>query len=128
MTCPPSRRTFLRLSCVPVVASAGCLGVLNTADIQDLRLANETGRAITVTTTVTRVSDGESVFTDTTGIQDDGDHSYRNPIREAGLFEIGTAVEDGLENTYEWDAPADEAYGLIVHLLPDEIGFSETVV
>lgn len=128
MTFPPSRRTFLRLSSVPVVASAGCLGIFNTGDIQDLLLANETGRDITVTTTVTRVADGEDVFADTTGIADDKRHSYRNPVREAGLFEIGIAVEDGLENTYQWDAPADEAYGLIVHLLPDEIGFSETVV
>lgn len=107
-----------------VLSTAGCLSL---SDIEDLRLFNNFERDVTVTTSVIRVSDGEKVFSDTTTITQDESQSYQNPVREEGLFEIRVAVENGPKNTYEWDAPADEAHGLTVHLSPDEVSFGRVV-
>lgn len=123
----PSRRRFLHLSGLVAVSSAGCLGVFSNADMADLRLNNGTSGEITVTTTITRSSDGEELLSDTVTLQADGVHQYRDPIQEEGTYQIHVSVEGGDENLYEWDAPADEAAGLHISITDDGIGFSEVI-
>lgn len=97
------------------------------ADLADLHLFNVVGREVTVTTQIDRVDGGETVFSDTATIPPDGEHRYRNPVRETGSVRIRVAVRDGPEGTDEWDAPADESYGLTVHLSADEVSFGRVV-
>lgn len=97
------------------------------SDLPDLEYINNTTREVTVTTTILRVADEKTVFSDTTTIAADETHSYRDPIREEGRFKIQVTVEDGAENSYEWDAPADESYGLTVWISRDSIEFGELV-
>lgn len=120
----PSRRTFLQMASATVVASAGCLDL---SDLPDLEYHNNTGQEITVTTIIKRVADAEPIFSDTTTVKQDETHRYRNPIREEGLFLIQVSVEDGPENSFEWNAPADESYGLTVWISQDAIEFGELV-
>lgn len=82
--------------------------------MQDLRLINETGESITVTTTVTRDSDEEKILSDSITLAHEEVHRYINPIEEDGTYQIQVSVEAGDENIYEWDAPADEAYGIYI--------------
>ncbi|WP_416839405.1 hypothetical protein [Haloferax sp. DFSO52] len=127
MSSPLSRRAFLHISGVVALSSAGCLDVLDNSKMPDLTVHNGTGRSITVTTTVTRLSNGEVVFSDTTTITEDRTHRYNNPIREEDTYRIQVSVEGSRENSYEWDAPDDDAYGLHIPITENEILFLEVV-
>ena len=124
MPTAPSRRTFLHLCGVVAVSQAGCLG---NGDQQDLTMFNNAEREVTVTTTIDRVDGEERVFADTMTMRKDGRRYYRNPIREAATYLIEVSVESGPSNSYEWDAPSDESYGLTVRIGGDEVSFGELV-
>lgn len=121
---PPSRRSFLQATTGIAISLAGCL---NTADVPDLQFFNNMNRDATVTTIIKQDDSKETVFSDTTTIEQNETHRYRNPIRKEATFQIQVSVEDGAKESYNWDAPAMESYGLTVHLSQDSIRFGKIV-
>lgn len=123
----PTRRRVLQLSSLLTALSSGCLGFMDNSRIQDVTLFNARDKERTVTTTIIRSSDGERILSDTVTIKPDGDQYYDDPITEEGQYRIGVAVENGSENSYEWDAPESETAGIQISIDEDGIGFSPVV-
>lgn len=119
----PSRRRFLHLSSVAIAASTGCLGFFEAPTVADLGVTNETRTSVTVTTTVVRVSDGDEILSDTATLASGESRTYEDPITGDGVYRIHVAVEGGVEQSHEWDAPADEAYGVRASVTDDGIQF-----
>ncbi|QLG61324.1 hypothetical protein [Halorarum salinum] len=123
MFSPPSRRTVLQLSGPTLVSVSGSLW----GGLSDLAYSNRMGRDIVVTTTVTRVTTGETVLSDTKTIPTDDSVSYGNPIKREEPFLIRVSVENGPEETYEWTPSDSDAVGLSVRISGDAIEFTEVV-
>jgi hypothetical protein len=124
MSIPSSRRRILQLSTGCLVSLTGCFDI---SDVPDVQLFNNMAREISVTTAIERVDDGTTVFSDTTTIARGDAHRYGNPIREEATFRIIISVESGPEGAYEWRTPADESYGLTIHLSRDGVTFGTIV-
>jgi len=120
MGIPLSRRQFLNLSGAVVVSSAGCI-FAEDPNVADFFLDNSRDQEVTVTTVVTRISDGEEIVNDTTTIPKEDHHEYEDPITDVATVRIHVSTAGGLENRLEWEFTDDEATGLWVTIAEDEI-------
>ena len=80
-----------------------------------------------MTTTIIRSSDGEQILSETVALEAGGDQYYDDPIKEEGHYRIEVSVENGSENSYEWDAPESETEGIQISINEDGVGFSPVV-
>jgi hypothetical protein len=109
-------------------------GLSEAVELPDIRVYDESGRELTATFGVTEVSSGETVLdeTRTLPVRTRGAPAvaFQNPVTSAGTHTVSVAVEDGSDDTHDWDVQddgdgnQDEAYSLRIDIGEGTVDFT----
>jgi hypothetical protein len=121
MDIPLSRRAFLQLSGVGLLATGGCLG--QAEPVPDVTVSNERNEEILLDLTISRLSDGATMFSGEHTLANYETVTITNPIQQAGEFRFDVHVAGLYEDSYDVAFSTDESRGVELSIHDDGLEF-----
>ncbi|MDF9748239.1 hypothetical protein [Natrinema salsiterrestre] len=109
---------------LPLTAGCSALSGLFGGNPGEVTVFNNTDSTITVTTTVTNLTEETEPLSDTTDIAASEATKYNDVFESATQYRFEAETEDGLSESYEWNLPSPDHY-LYITVHPDSIEFEE---